>query len=146
MRGPLAFAATGTGVVGSVVAVVGEVVLATIVAWQGIGADTPIEGVTLGILAAALVALAALSARAALRGGRALFMYGERWASLRVSLEAAADLAPLVRDIQADQRSISEQVALNTEQISALQRWRDAVDPIVEEWRRRSRWPGDRTG
>lgn len=94
--------------------------LAFIAAQGGISADTPITGVTIGlILAAAVAALFAV-----IRGGRYLIQLG-------------MTLGKWVEALNANMELVGQVQAL-TKEVAALQRWRESADPILTEWQRRN--------
>lgn len=94
--------------------------LAYVAAQGGISAETPISGITVGlILAGSVAALIAV-----VKGGRYLIELGM---TLGKWIEALNTNVQLV-----------EQVSALTEEVAALQRWRASVDPILTEWQRRN--------
>ena len=91
-------------------------------ALPAIGAETPVSGITIGILAAGVIASVALI----WRGAKSLIALGEYVAELRAAL----------RDGTSAMKSFTVQaelIGLLTNRIGELEVWRGEVDPFISE-------------
>ena len=89
---------------------------------QGIGADTPIDGITLGVLLVALLAAGGLL----FQGGRQIFRLGGELVKWRAALKQASEvMASLAR--------VVERLDEMDKRHERFERWRVQVDPLLTD-------------
>lgn len=120
--------------VGSIVSIMSASAVAVSAAQISVGADTPVHGVTVGLMVVGLVAGVGM----VWTGGRYIFQLGGEVREWRAALNDAKTLARLVREIEKGKNRNTEILDKVVGDLGALERWRAQVDPILTEWRRRS--------